>query len=478
MAGLTEQGLTVKRQNEVINDLKQQVQPIFQDLVPPDDVVDTSDSSTIGRLVGLLSLPIADLWEAVQQVYLAFDPNSATGIALDNLVMYGGLTRNPASATTSVITVWGDEGTTVLSGSTVRALDNTLYDLTITTGLVRDNNIGFRLGLSSVVSGTTYGLTITSGNTSVNATTVAGGSSTPMTVLSALSAQLASQEFISTSVDNNTLLVESTNIFDYIGVTPTNLTVAKIKSRTEVKNQVLGYKDQEANTITSIATPILGWDSVNNPSPATPGRDAETDEELRLRFRDSKFVRGQNISDALYSALLAIDGVRYAAIYENETDVYDAVYDLAPHSFKPVVLGGNPQEIATAVWNNKPLGIASEGNTTEIMFDSQGFQRDIHFERPNSVPIYITLDLSTDSDFPATGVDQIKSALVSYFQEHFSIGEDVIYSRLYTPINSVGGHQVDSMTIGKTASPSGTSNIVILYNEIASLNTDNIIVNV
>src|SRR5690625_640884 len=113
MAGITREGITIRRQEEVVRLLKERAVPVFQDLVPPNDSVDVSDDSVIGRMIGLYSLPLADLWEAAQEVYLAFDPNSATGVALDNLVAYAGLTRLPPSATTALVLVWGDEGTTL-----------------------------------------------------------------------------------------------------------------------------------------------------------------------------------------------------------------------------------------------------------------------------------------------------------------------------------------------------------------------------
>src|SRR5690606_418725 len=201
--------------------------------------------------------------------------------------------------------------------------------------------------------------------------------------------QASSYDFIKTSTTSNTLTIETEDIFEYISVIPVNSIIQKIKTRTEVRNLEVGKIPQEANTINQIATPLLGWDSVNNPFDAVEGRDTETDEELRIRFRDSKYLRAQNISDSLYAALLEIDGVVNANIYENESGIYDPVFDLPGHSFKAVVLGGNPQEIANAIWNNKPLGIGSEGNTEVIIFDSQGFQREIKFERPVDVEIYI-----------------------------------------------------------------------------------------
>jgi len=68
----------------------------------------------------------------------------------------------------------------------------------------------------------------------------------------------------------------------------------------------------------------------------------------------------------------------------------------------------------------------------------------------------------------------ISDALVAYLAD-FGIGESVLYSRLYTPINSAtSGFYVSSLTIGDTPAPTGTTNIVVDFNEIANLSASNI----
>ena len=73
MAGLTNEGFEIKRLADLKADDDALAVELFQDLVSPGDIVDTSASSTIGRLIGLHIPSLADLWEVAQQVYLAFD---------------------------------------------------------------------------------------------------------------------------------------------------------------------------------------------------------------------------------------------------------------------------------------------------------------------------------------------------------------------------------------------------------------------
>lgn len=482
MAGLTENGLEIMRLGEVIADMKSKAVPIFQDLVPAGDTVDTGDSSTLGRVIGLVAPSVADLYEIAMQLYWAFDPNAASGIPLDNLVMYGGLVRGEPSATQAIVNVWGNESTLIGQDAQVRSVDNNLYNISLPVVLDRSLCNGFEISLAAATAGQQYGVSVTLGATTVNLSYTATGSDTVATILEQLRLQANLNAWLQseyTSAGN--LRIFTTDYLDYISFdTLGTLTVVqKIRTRSEVTNTVVGEIPQEANTITNIATPVLGWDSVNNPFPAVTGESEETDEELRIRFRDSKYVRAQNISDSLYSALAAVSGVTSVGVYENETDVYDPVTDLPPHSFKAVVLGGSPTDIVTEIWKNKPLGIKSEGNTFSTITDSQGFLRTIYFDRPTSIDVYISMTIQADpSNFPADGADQIKSRLLEHFQNNLSIGDDVIYSRLYTPINLVPGHQVNSLTIGTSPSPVGTSNIVIPYNGIASLASSNIVITV
>ena len=82
---------------------------------------------------------------------------------------------------------------------------------------------------------------------------------------------------------------------------------------------------------------------------------------------------------------------------------------------------------------------------------------------------------TTDSSYPADGDNKIKAALVAHFNS-LRVGEGVVYSRLYTPINTVPGHQINSMFIGTTPSPVGTANVVVPFSSVATISDLNIII--
>lgn len=478
MAGISDQGFTIKRMTEILSDLRTEAVTLFQDLVVPGDQVDVSDSSALGRLIALVSPSLADLWEAAQADYAAFDPNSATGIALDNLVALGGISRQEQTYSTAQVILSGDNGTLVSSGLTVGStVNSSQWTIISPVALSPSQATGISITPLVVADSTLYTITYSSISTTNTVSYTSGVGATQASILNGINALISSSHpTLESVVEGNTLKITRVDEFAVVNFSVSaNLGIVKVQKLGEVQSVVVGEVTAEANTLTNILTPQLGWDSVTNPTSASTGRNLETDEELRLRFRETKFERASNILEALYSALINLDGVEEVRIYENDTDVVDA-FGVPAHSFMPIIVGGVSSEIAQTIWENKPMGIRSYGDTVVVIFDTQGFAHNIGFERPDPVQIYISMNLTTDSTFPATGPDTIRSALIAYI-DSLKIGDDVVYSRLYTPINLVPGHQIDSLTIGTSPSPVGTSNIVIDFDQIATLSSANIIIN-
>lgn len=478
MAGVTDAGFVIKRLAEILASDRALAAQLFIDLTPVGDTVDVSDSSALGRLISLAAPSEADLWEAAQEVYAAFDPNSATGIALDNLVAYAGITRKEQTFTTSSILVAGDTNTLIPVGQTVSS--STTGEQFTTAGAISlspSNASGITVTVVTLQDSTAYTISYSNTTSTNTITYTSDASATVAEILAGLqSVVVGAHPTLTATVVGTTLVIDCDDIFSTVNFTTTvNLGITKVKTVGEVVAVTAGPLEQPANTIDTILTPMLGWDSVNNPLAATPGENRETDEQLRLRFRNGKFDRATNTYDAIYSALINLDNVTEVTIYENDTSVVDG-NGVPAHSFLPIVSGGLSQDIGNAIWENKPTGILSYGNTSVTVTDIQGGTHTVSFSRPNPVVIYISMDITTDVNFPANGNDLIKSNLIAYFTANFGTGDDVIYSRLYTPINSVSGHQVNTLTIGTSPSPVGTTNIPIAFSDIASLSSVNILI--
>ena len=75
----------------------------------------------------------------------------------------------------------------------------------------------------------------------------------------------------------------------------------------------------------------------------------------------------------------ALPGVELSHVTTNHTWDVDKKTGLIPQSFKIYVLGGKKKEIAQIIWNHKPIGVLSQGNTK--VKDSLGSKHIISFER-------------------------------------------------------------------------------------------------
>lgn len=232
-----------------------------------------------------------------------------------------------------------------------------------------------------------------------------------------------------------------------------------------------------SGTLTKIDTPIYGWQTVTNILDAAPGRDEETDAALRLRRRASTSTPGQSILDAIYGTLSNIPSVRQALVLENSTDATDG-NGLPPHSIYCIVNGGLDQDIWNAIWLKKTVGATMVGTVSGTVTDSMGGPHTIKFSRPTATNIYVTVNLHAKPGWPTDGVARMQAAIVAWALANQTIGQEVIHSRVFDPVNSVPGESVDSLYIGTSASPTGVVNIAVPFDGLAIFDISRIVVNV
>lgn len=484
MAGLSRQGLEVKTLDDVLTDYKTQAASIFSDLVPAGDVVDTTGVSALGRLIGVVAPAEASLWEALQQVFDSFNPTTAIGVALDNIIALSGITRLPAQATRAQVILEADQNIILSSpqGKAYSSSTQRVFSILnpVTMNLLGASGIG--VFPTTVANNTNYRFSYsTDGINFLDAVyTSPSSGNTAQSIMNGIQNKVDTLfgSTFTTYQSNGRLYITRTDPFQIADFdVSVNLQVQKVRKLGIVVDDVVGPYPQEALAIDTISVPISGWDSVINPVAATTGRLTETDEELRERFRNSKFFQSQNIIEGILDALRNVPGVTDVIVYENDTNAPD-ILGVPAHSFLPIVLGGLPSDVAQAIWENKPTGIPSVGNTTVQIADSQGFLHSIAYRQPTEVPVYVKMAISNLGTMPGDADAQVKQKLVDYSENNQFIGDDVIYSRLYTPINSIPGFTVNSLTIGTAPNPTGTSNINIGYDQVGVISAENITVTI
>lgn len=248
-----------------------------------------------------------------------------------------------------------------------------------------------------------------------------------------------------------------------------------------------GAFDPGPGTVNTIQTPVAGWFNASNTATESIGTAQETDEELRKRQQRSTQLTSYRQIDAIYASVLAVEGVTYCRAYQNAT-AYPV--DDRGIPFKEVAVvaeGGDPAAITDALFLRFPVGVIGHGSISITKYDQQGVGYPISFSRPTPIPVYVNVivEITNRSEFPDNGIQLIKEAIVAYAQygdtsntEGFPPGEDVIRTRLYTPINSIAGHEIILCEIGTEQGSLAEENILIAWNQVATFDVDDITVTV
>lgn len=177
------------------------------------------------------------------------------------------------------------------------------------------------------------------------------------------------------------------------------------------------------NGLTEVASSVLGWETVSNPSPAVLGTNRESDISSRRRRRQTLGLQSVGMPESIISRLYDVDGVRSLSFRENIKDtsiVIDGI-TLLPHSIYACVEGGSDLDVATALFQSKAVGPnyngaitvpvtePSSGQVYEVKF-SRAVQRvfraritvkkstlDVQTIIPNAIELYVNGELEGDS---------------------------------------------------------------------------------
>lgn len=153
--------------------------------------------------------------------------------------------------------------------------------------------------------------------------------------------------------------------------------------------------------LATIVSVIAGWDTITNPEAGVVGRDVEGRAAFETRRRQSVALNGLGPVAAIYSRVMAVDGVIDALVEQNVTDepISIGTVALKPHSVYVSVVGGEDADVAQAIARSKSAGSDMNGNTSYTVIDAvTGAQQLITFERPDSLRIGVRVTLGRDTD--------------------------------------------------------------------------------
>ncbi len=225
---------------------------------------------------------------------------------------------------------------------------------------------------------------------------------------------------------------------------------------------VLGPVETVIGTITQIVTTTFGVTSVNNSaSVASLGVAEETDAELRIRRANSVSLPSQGFIEGLLGALLDVDGVTQAIVYENVGASPDA-NGIPGHSIWCIVEGGTDADIADVIYRKRNAGCGMKGAVVVGIDQAPGITFDVKFDRPTPEDLWIAFDIVA-----ITGTvddDYIRAQILEHFK--YKIGEPadasaiVAFVKALAPNGSISGEGVglDGMTYVSLQDPSDVDN--------------------
>ena len=236
-----------------------------------------------------------------------------------------------------------------------------------------------------------------------------------------------------------------------------------------------------SNALTVMTDPPAGIESVTNPTQTDGGTNAEDDDELRSRAKDELSDGMRGTARAIRNQLIKMQNVKSVSLFINDTNSTDAA-GIPAHHTEAVVEGGSDQEVGQTIFDSKGAGDGTHGGSygTLVTVNAEienGQTHPVSFSRPSLVKIYVDIEIETDESYE--GDTDLRDAIVEYLggtitsgaddDGEVRVGDDVIYTKVLAAAMSVNGvNDVTSLQIGKTASPTGTSNISMQLTELAT----------
>jgi len=253
------------------------------------------------------------------------------------------------------------------------------------------------------------------------------------------------------------------------------------------QSEEIGPVAAASGALNTIVTPVLGWETVTNPTAAEEGRAEESDLDARRRRRLTLALQGVALGEAITSGLNDLPGVQSALFRENPTGAPVVIEGetLVAHSVYACVDGGSDGEIASMLLRKKSMGAAWNGDTSvDVQDPVTGQTYTVQFQRPEEVQIYIRVTVKAGAPYanvPAT----IRAAILAYAageqtdEDGFVVGGDVSAFEIASAVNRVAAPiYVTNLELSLDGSTWSTGTIPITIAQVARVLAGNINVTV
>lgn len=495
MSGSTGYGITIQGfVRPLLSDIQTEIQNSLYSTFGAD--INVEPESFFGQIVGLFSERESLIWDAMQDVYDSQNPDEAFGASLDNVGSLRGIPRNQALASVQQnYLLFGSSGTVVPAGTqfSVQNSPASIFQLLAAVTLVAGASCVQTITFSAVPASGTWQLdlggtetalinwndSLSTIQTKVQALEFASGCI--VTQLSSTVLQIAFNGVGTGGFMVQPLFIISESALEDgssnpITITPAITVPGLNQASVSLTATNTGAVIANAGTLTNIVTPVSGLTGGLNIQDATVGQAVEQDNAYRTRMAQELQIAGAGTVEAIRAKLLEVSGVTAVIIFENTDDVPDGE-GRPPHCFEAVVQGGDAATIAETIWLTKPAGIATYGNQSYVITDSQGQTHTIYYSLPTAVPVYIIANITTDDTYPSNGDTLVDQALVTYGNSLGIGAELIVIPRLIAQIALIQGIQDAVLLVGTAPAPVTSDNITPTAYEILSFDTSRVQVN-
>lgn len=481
--GVTTAGFKAKRLADIKTELETRFKQVYGNNINLDA------RGPFGQLIGIMAENLETQWELAEQTFNSQFPQTADGIGVDNTLDLVGLRRKNPTFSVVDITFFGAVGTVVPDTAEVSRSDipTTVFSPgasgTILAGT--GTNEVQRVDFSALPDAGDWEIDFDGQQTAVLAFNITAGQlQTALENLSNIGAgnvavtgdftggfaitfqgALAEDDHPQITISTNNLTsggpaVSATPSTTTEGVLP-NVTLSCVATTT-------GPLAAPSGTLNTLDTPIAGVTAVSNALDADLGSDLESDADAKTRRNESVAIPGHSTVPAIFADVLQLDAVEAVRVFENETFITDTA-GRPPKSYEVVVQGGDDTEIAETILETKGAGIQLVGSTLVVLKDIQGFDKDVRFSRPTSVPIYLEVDIKTNASFPTNGVTASEEALLA-FGDALNISDDVIViPKLLCSLDAIAGIVDVEIRIGVATIPTAGTATVTFTNSFSNL---------
>jgi uncharacterized phage protein gp47/JayE len=402
-------------------------------------------STSIGQEIVILVDSESAAWLMQQAIYAGFDPDEAVSPQLQILCALTGTRQKLATFSTVVETCFGVAGTQLPPGRVVAIpVTGTRFDSQPNPDDANAPNSTLTAISAAWATSTAYALSdIRNASDGIWQCIVPGTSRN-----SGIGPTVAG------SVSG--VFTESTGV-EWRYVCALALGVALVPFQAEESGPLAAT----APTLSSIATPVAGWQGALNALDASLGTSLETDAQLRVRRQEELQSAGGGPADAVRAAILQITTVEACIVFVNSTD---AVVDGVPaHGVEVLILDSRAvtsdtnQDLANHVWAAVGAGTATGGGITKTVIDASGNPQTVSFSRPTAVPIYIVEKVYYDATIwtSHTAVEQAVTAAILNAGALYTIGEQVRASPISAASES-GAYAVDGTGTAIVPAPAGS----------------------